>query len=81
MSGTPMRFRSTPKGERTFCPQCGTPLTCELADFPDEVDVTTCSLDEPNSLPSKDHTRTSSKLSWILLNDGLQAYSESRHDG
>ncbi|MEO1004671.1 MAG: hypothetical protein AAFW67_02225 [Cyanobacteria bacterium J06638_38] len=43
--------------------------------------MTTCSLDNPELLPPKDHTRTSSKLAWISLNDGLPVYRESRHDG
>ncbi len=46
-------FRSTATGSRTFCPHCGTSLTCELDDFPNEVDVTTCSLDHPELLPQK----------------------------
>lgn len=80
ISGVPTQFRSTATGLRTFCPHCGTSLTCELDNFPDEVDVTTCSLDNPKLLPPKDHTRTSSKLPWISLNDGLLVYRESRHD-
>ena len=80
-AGAPTRFRSTAKGERTFCPRCGTHLTFEHEDFAGEVDVTTCSLDHPDLLPSKDHTHTHRKLSWVVLNDGLPAYLESRHDG
>src|SRR5438309_8313720 len=30
---------------RSFCPQCGTPLT--FISGPDEVDVTVCSFDDP----------------------------------
>ena len=77
-SGTPTYFRSTTKGSRTFCPDCGTSLTYELDDFPNEIDVTTCSLDNPDLLPPKDHTQISSKLSWLTLGDGLPAYLESR---
>ncbi|MBE7379883.1 MAG: GFA family protein [Leptolyngbya sp. SIO1E4] len=81
ISGAPTKFRSTVKGPRTFCPHCGTSLTSELNDFPDEIDVTTCSLDNPELLPPKDHTRTSSKLPWVPLSNSLPAYQESRHDG
>ena len=79
--GTPTRFHSTAKGERSFCPRCGTHLTFEHEDFAGEVDVTTCSLDHPELLPPKDHTHTYRKLSWVVLNDGLPAYLESRHEG
>ena len=79
--GDPTRFQSTAKATRTFCGRCGTQLTFEHDDFPDTVDVTTCSLDEPNVVPPKDHTHTSSKLQWIALADGLPEYPERRSDG
>ncbi len=78
VAGEPTRFRSSPKGTRSFCPQCGTQLTFKHDDFSDEIDVTTCSLDEPDALPPKDHTRTSSKLRWIELADGLPEHREAR---
>jgi len=81
VEGTPTRFKSTPKGTRSFCPRCGTQLTFEHEDASGEIDVTTCSLDDPELLPPKDHTRTSSKLRWVKLGDGLREYRESRHDG
>jgi hypothetical protein len=79
LAGTPAQFQSTATGLRTFCPQCGTPLTFQSADLPDEIDITTCSLDAPELVPPKDHTRTSSKLPWIVLNDSLPVYPESRY--
>ena len=78
VSGEPARFRSTAKGTRSFCPACGTQLTFEHEDFADEIDVTTCSLDDPETLPPKDHTRTSSKLDWLQLADRLPQYAEAR---
>ena len=75
--GEPARFRSTAKATRSFCPQCGTQLTFEHEDFSGEIDVTTCSLDNPEALPPTDHTRTSSKLSWIQLADGLPRYGHT----
>jgi hypothetical protein len=80
LAGEPARFRSTPKATRCFCPRCGTQLTFEHEDLPDEIDVTTCSLDDPNLLPPRDHTRTSSKLHWVHLCDGLAQYPEGRQD-
>ena len=38
-------------------------------------------LDDPNAVPPKDHTRTSSKLSWVKLADGLPEYRERRLSG
>ena len=62
VQGAPAQFKSTPKGMRTFCPRCGTHLTFEHGDASDEIDVTTCSLGDPEWLPPDDHTRTSSQL-------------------
>ena len=65
IKGDPTRFNSTAKGIRSFCSRCGTQLTFEHADFPDEIDVTTSSLDAPELVPPRDHTRTSPRLRWI----------------
>jgi len=78
VEGTPARYASSAKGERTFCPDCGTQLTFEHVEYPDEIDVTTCSLDVPERVPPKDHTRTSSRLSWVRLCDGLPQFAEAR---
>jgi hypothetical protein len=63
---------------RSFCPRCGTPLTFESSHFPDEIDVTTCSLSDPETIPPKDHIHVSSKLSWVKLDAGLPAFPEER---
>ena len=78
VTGEPARFRSSDHGTRSFCPRCGTPLTFETTYFPDVIDVTICSLDDPESVPPKDHTYTRSRLSWVHLADGLPALPESR---
>jgi putative acetyltransferase len=40
-----------------LCCRCGTQLTFEHADFPDEIDVTTSSLDNPELIALRDNTR------------------------
>jgi hypothetical protein len=77
-AGEPARYRSSVKGVRSFCPRCGTPLTFEDDGLPDELDVTTCTLDDPNGVPPKDHTHTGSKLEWVKLCDGLKEYPTTR---
>lgn len=78
LSGTPTIFKSTAKGARRFCPRCGTHLTFEHEDYPDTIDVSTCSLDHPDSLPPKYHIHTNNRLDWIKLADGLPEYREGR---
>jgi len=81
LAGEPTRFRSSGKGTRAFCPECGTQLTFELDGAGDEIDVTTCSLDEPNRVAPVDHTHTSSRLDWVKLADGLPQFREGRQEG
>jgi hypothetical protein len=78
IEGAPTRFRSSARGMRSFCARCGTQLTFEHDDAGDEIDVTTCSLDDPEALPPEDNTRTSSQLRWVQLADGLPEYPEGR---
>jgi hypothetical protein len=56
-------------------------LTFEHDDASDEIDVTTCGLDDPEGVPPEDHTRTGSKLGWVKLADGLPQHPEARSDG
>jgi hypothetical protein len=77
-AGTPARFASSAHGTRSFCPRCGTQLTFQSSRARDELDITTCSLDDPERVPPRDHTRTSSQLSWIELADDLPRFPEAR---
>lgn len=57
--------------ERTFCPECGTPLSFFDPSIPSEYEVTTCSLDNPNLLPPRDHTWVEDRLPWFDVADPL----------
>lgn len=76
--GTPREFASSENVVRSFCDRCGTPLTYQHAGSPAELDITTCSLDTPESEPPEDHTHAAGRLSWIHLSDGLRSYPNSR---
>ncbi|MBI1816159.1 MAG: GFA family protein [Deltaproteobacteria bacterium] len=76
VSGTPTEYRSSPKVVRAFCAACGTPLTYRHANYPSSVDVTTCSLDDPESFAPTDHTFFSHRLRWLRVNDHLPARSD-----
>ena len=73
-------FRSSQPVRRTFCAACGTPLTYEHDDRIGFVDVTTCSLDSPESFPPTHHSWLSHDLAWVRFGDGLPAFQESRHE-
>jgi hypothetical protein len=78
VAGRPVAYRSSPNVERTFCGRCGTPLTYVHDDFPAAVDVTTCSLDDPDAFPPADHTWTSHGLGWTSAVDRLPAHPRAR---
>ena len=80
LQGQPSAFRSTPPVRRTFCGACGTPLTYERDDSPEYVDVTTCSLDEPESFPPTHHSWLSHDIAWVRFGDRLPTFAQSRHD-
>lgn len=78
--GRPSEFRSSEPVRRTFCASCGTPLTYEISDSPDTVDITTCSLDAPEAFPPTHHSWLGHDLAWIRFGDGLPTFREWRND-
>ncbi len=79
LQGSPGRFQSSVKACRSFCTACGTQLTFDDSDW--LLDVTMCSLDDPNAMAPEDHIHVGSKLDWIKLADGLPQYRASRGEG
>jgi len=77
-TGALAEFRSSPPVRRGFCGTCGTPLTYSHRESPDSIDVTTCSLDEPQAFPPTHHSWLSDDVSWIRFGDGLPEFQESR---
>jgi len=78
--GAPVDYTSSPGVTRSFCGRCGSPLTYRRDDTPDELDVMTVSLDNPNAIPPTFHVWTSEALDWDRLAGNLTIYSRSRHD-
>ena len=65
--GEPKRYRTDTGAYRTFCSDCGTSLTYENDSRPGETDITTGSLDNPDSFaPTKD-VFADEKLRWVPL--------------
>ena len=64
-SSNPTQFQSSPQVIRTFCAQCGTPLTYQHDNRPDEIDITIGSLDQPNRFPPKKDLFCREKLDWV----------------
>lgn len=76
--GKPSEFRSTPAVVRTFCGNCGTPLTYRHDKQPGTLDITTASLDEPERFPPTHHSWLSHDLGWVKFGDGLPGFKAFR---
>lgn len=81
IQGRPARFDSSERAFRQFCPLCGTQLTFHDRDDPARVDVTTASLDDPDTFPPKDHIWTRSRIRWFEVADTLPRFETRREDG
>jgi hypothetical protein len=79
--GAPALYRSSPSVERSFCGRCGTQLAYQIDAYPDEIDLTTGSLDDPAALPPLDHTYTSQRLPWLNVSDTLPRFARTRAEG
>ncbi len=78
VKGRPSEFASSPPVLRTFCAACGTPLTYQHQDHVASIDITTCSLDEPDAFAPTHHSWLSHDLAWLRFGDGLPAHQEWR---
>jgi hypothetical protein len=79
--GRPAEFRSSPHVTRSFCGQCGSPLTYRNDDEPTTIDVMTCSLDDPEAFAPTAHVFAGEKLVWDKISGDLPAFRTTRRDG
>lgn len=79
--GAPRQWRSSAPVTRSFCADCGAQLTYQHDATADEIDITTCSLDNPGLAAPQDHTFASRRVSWLELCDHLPAYPRTRLEG
>ena len=64
VKGTPARHRTDTGAWRTFCSTCGTSLTYQGDNRPQEIDVTTGSADNPEAFPPKERIFEEERLPW-----------------
>ena len=65
--GSPSRYHTETGAWRTFCNRCGTSLTYEHPNRPDEIDITTGSLDHPELFGPTRDVFPDEKLPWVDL--------------
>jgi len=57
---------------------CGSPLTYTHTGRTNEINVTTCSLDDPEAFPPSHHIWLRDRLEWVRFGDGLPVYDETQ---
>lgn len=78
LRGSVRSFKSSPPVVRQFCGQCGTPLTYFNEGWPDTIDITITTLDQPNALKPAEHIWMEDALSWDRPADGLPQFPRGR---
>lgn len=77
-AGRVARFASTPFGERSFCGDCGSPLTMHVRHQPDEIDIAAGSLDDPAAARPGFHLYADCAPAWMNPDDGLPRFAALR---
>ena len=68
---TPKTFNSSPGVERSFCDNCGTPLSFRSAKMSGVMHLYVAALEEPENFQPTLHVAHEEKLSWLKLADDL----------
>lgn len=67
----PKIYRSSPGVERTFCEDCGTPISFRSQRMSGVMHLYTAAMEEPEHFKPTLHVAFEEKLSWLKLDDGL----------
>ena len=73
ISETPKVYKSSPGVERTFCGNCGTPLSFRSEKMSGVMPLFVAALDEPEKFEPTLHAAFEEKLPWLKLADNLPA--------
>ena len=73
-------FDSTDFGTRTYCRQCGSPLTIHVRHQPDEIDIAAGTLDDPEEVAPSFHIYAAEAPSWMPMMAFLPRYKALRPD-
>lgn len=67
----PALYRSSAKGERSFCPRCGSKLTFVHDDVPDDVDIAIGALDDVEAGYPLTQIHGGSRIAWLSVDPHL----------
>ncbi|MBC3766147.1 GFA family protein [Neptunicella marina] len=81
IKGRPQELHSSKQVSRWFCGDCGTHMAYQHQSEPEYIDVTTCTLDKPETFPPGHHSWLQDNLSWVKNGDDLPCFQQSRNQG
>ena len=67
----PKTYNSSPGVERTFCPNCGSPISFRSQRMSGTMHFYVCSMEQPEAFSPMLHAAIEEKLSWLKLADDL----------
>ena len=67
LSGELTRYRTETGAWRGFCPKCGSSISYESPKRPEQIDLTTGSLDDPGLFPPTWDAYDDEKVGWVPL--------------
>jgi hypothetical protein len=73
-AGSPRVFASSPRVERGFCGDCGTPLSFRSRKMSDIMHFYAASMADPAAFVPSLHVAIEEKLPWLTLADGLPTH-------
>lgn len=72
--GTRRLYCSSAGVERSFCADCGTPLSYRSTRWPAEIHLYAPTFDDPAAHPPAFHVHWAEKLPWLGISDSLPKY-------
>ena len=81
LSGELSTFQSSAHVLRSFCIRCGTPVSYEHQDAPNEIELTTATLCKPERFPPWREIWVSEKLPWVTANPDLEHFQRESQQG
>ena len=78
LQGALVQYRSSPEAVRTFCGTCGTSISYEPTDSPENIEVTSATFDDPNRFAPVREVWVSHRVTWEQLDPALPQFQEGR---
>lgn len=77
LRGQPKVFRSSDRGERLFCPTCGSSIGFRLIGNSSDISLNLGGFDRPQDFPPQAHIYCESQMPWLKLDDELPRFDQA----